>query len=101
VTGRIIIDALGFGKFNPDFEIYVEAIKPEESDEPQGTVRPSSSSNGDREKHRPTPEEQRSNKNEIQSRRQRLLLMSPMLAGYSLKLKKWRKYFSRCSWRSC
>ena len=39
---------------------------------------------------RPSIEQQQMNKTEIQKRRQNLLLMSPMLVGYSLKLKKWR-----------
>ncbi len=78
------MDAFGYGKFNPDFQITVTKIKPEGSDE--STARRSSD---DSEKRRPSPEEQQSTKNEIQARRQLLLLMSPMLAGYSLTLKKW------------
>lgn len=84
VTGRIIVDAFGFGRSNPDFEIIVTKINPEKSDE--STARRSSE---DSEKRRPSPEEQQSNKSEVQARRQLLLLMSPMLAGYSLTLKKW------------
>ncbi len=92
MTGRIIVDAFGFVKFNPDHSILVKAIKPEETDESGGTARRESSSGDNSEKRRPSPEKQQSNKNEIQAKRQHLLLMSPMLAGYSLKLKKWRKY---------
>ena len=92
VTGRIIVDAFGFGKFNPDQEILVKAIKPAESNEPHSTSKDKSSSDDDSERGRPSPKEQQLNKNEIQAIRQHLLLMSPMLAGYSLTLKKWREF---------
>lgn len=99
MTGRIIVDAFGFGKFNPDHPITVTAIKPENSDKPGGTATTGTSLINDSEQRRPSPEQQQSNKNEIQARRQLLLLMSPMLAGYSLKLKKWREYTGTGSWR--
>ena len=99
MTGRIIVDAFGFGKFNPDHPIPVTAIKPEDGDEPRGTATRRTSFIDDSEQRRPSPEEQQSNKNEIQARRQLLLLMSPMLAGYSLKLKRWREYPGAWSWR--
>lgn len=91
MTGRIIVDAFGFGKFNPDQQIIVTAIKPAESNEPHSTSKDKSSSGDDSERGRPSPKEQQLNKNEIQATRQHLLLMSPMLAGYSLTLKKWRE----------
>ena len=86
------MDAFGFGKFNPDRHITVKAIKPAESNEPHSTSKNKSSSSDDSERGRPSPQEQQLNKNEIQAIRQHLLLMSPRLAGYSLTLKKWRKY---------
>lgn len=89
VTGRIIVDAFGFGKFNPDKRITVTAIKPAENNEPHSNSKNESSSGDDSEKGRPSLKEQQRNKNEIQATRQHLLLMSPMLAGYSLTLKKW------------
>ena len=92
MTGRIIIDAFGFGKLNPDDEITVTAIKPAESGEPHSTLNNKSSSGDDSERGRPSLKQQQLNKNEIQATRQHLLLMSPMLAGYSLTLKKWREY---------
>ena len=92
MTGRIIVDAFGFGKFNPDKRITVTAIKPAENNEPHSNSKNESSSGDDIEKGRPSLKEQQRNKNEIQATRQHLLLMSPMLAGYSLTLKKWREY---------
>ena len=92
MTGRIIVDAFGFGKFNPGQEITVTAIKPAETNEPHSTSKNKSSSGDDSERVRPSPKEQQLNKNVIQATRQHLLLMSPMLAGYSLRLKKWREY---------
>ena len=92
VTGRIIIDAFGFGKFNPDQQISVEAIKLAESSDPHSTSDNKSSSGDDSKRARPSPKQQQLNKNKIQATRQHLLLMSPMLAGYSLTLKKWREY---------
>ena len=86
------MDAFGFGKFNPDRQITVTAIKQAESNEPHSTSENKSSSSDDSEKGRPSPKEQQLNKNKIQATRQHLLLMSPMLAGYSLTLKKWREY---------
>ena len=100
MTGRIIVDAFGFGKLNPNLSITVTAIKSEESDVPGGTARRRSSSDNDGKKRRPSSEEQLLHKNEIQAKRQHLLLMSPMLAGYSLKLKKWREYPSSCPWET-
>lgn len=99
MNGRIIVDEFSFGNFNPDRSSSVTAIKPEEIDEPRGTVRRKSGSGDDSEKRRPSPEEQQSNKNEIQAKRQNLLLMSPMLAGYSLKLKRWREWPSPSPWK--
>ena len=92
MTGRIIVDAFGFNKFNPDQQIIVTAIKPAESNEPHSTSNKNSSAGDDSETGRPSPKKQQLSKNEIQATRQQLLLMSPMLAGYSLTLKKWREY---------
>ena len=48
-------------------------------------VRPTTS------KKRPSAEKQEKNKKAMLEKEQYLLLMSPMLAGFSLKEKKWRK----------
>ena len=101
MNGRVIIDAFGYCKFNPKYAIKVKQIKAEDTsaagddtEMPKSlnldipNVKPSSKW------ERPSAEQQQSNKAGVQARRLHLLLMSPMLAGFSLSLRKWRKWFS-------
>ncbi|KAL8726957.1 MAG: hypothetical protein Q9166_006378 [cf. Caloplaca sp. 2 TL-2023] len=102
VTGRIVIDAFAFRKFEPRPANFFE-LDEEESAEENTTA-------GDRDKIsmsatlqkvlansrvglRPSTETQRSNIENLQKNRECLCLMSPMLPGYSLKLNKWLWFY--------
>lgn len=87
MTGRVIIDPFGFNKFNP-----VSVIRVEKFESDVGNTGDSDKGKHASEHRFPTRlslEEQKVNKSRMEANRCALSLMSPMLPGYSLRLRKW------------
>ena len=84
MDGQVVIDAFAFEKFNPARRIGLRKLDSEEM-EVTSTHR-----------SRPSAKEQQSNKHSIEANRRYILLMNPLLAGYSLKLKRWCRLRSLC-----
>lgn len=99
MTGRVIIDIFGFIRQFPATQISVLPLTQHErnarlcvegetsSGSPALSAEPDFLENGER----PTAVQQDKNKNELSTQEKYLLLLTPMLPGYSLKLKKWSK----------
>lgn len=103
MTGRVIIDVLGFTRHSSHTRITALSLKQHKKSariHVDGENSPASSTMSAESEFlekggRPTAEQQRKNKEELLAQKKYLLLMTPMLPGFSLQLKKWSKVLTR------
>ncbi|KAL8797101.1 MAG: hypothetical protein Q9182_007241, partial [Xanthomendoza sp. 2 TL-2023] len=100
VTGRVIIDPFAFEKFEPGCVTVLEKVEgAKERSEAEKSQQSSISAifcdlaKESRKGHRPSIEMQQLNTTRLRKQRECLCLMSPMLPGFSLKIKKWLSFY--------
>jgi hypothetical protein len=102
VSGRVIIDAYGLNKHNNDYHYASKPLEPDDQDEQEGGDARNFPQNGFKDDsprlphitvldRRPSKEEQAQNREFLLHHPQFLLIMSPKLPGFSLKMNKWCK----------
>ncbi|KAL8880744.1 MAG: hypothetical protein Q9198_001907 [Flavoplaca austrocitrina] len=100
VTGRVIIDPFAFEKFEPGCVTVLEEVEgAKERSEAEKSEQTSMSAifcdlaKESQEGLRPSIETQQLNITRLRKHRECLCLMSPMLPGFSLKMKKWLFFY--------
>ena len=89
VSGRIVIDVFAFRKFNPGAAAPVIPLEQDKSDA-SGGIEPTNrlSLEDTLREERPSLDQQKGNVGIVQGNLKYLLMVSPLLAGYSLNTRK-------------